>query len=145
MTLLKKKILISNDCKTKYVQSESVNHFSVSLPDKMFHLRNWQRLLRHRATWLWNAHITGAQLSQLPVSTSTVSRALACVYLRQRRKRFDPNETKPAAASHWSELLASKNLGIPASLRAPQLDGLLYMQSFCSVHILRPTKANIYI
>lgn len=89
----------------------SVKHFGVSLPDKMFHLRNWQRLLRHCAAWLWNAHVTGAQLSQLPVSTSTASPVFCeCAYLRQRRKRFNPNETKPAAASHWSELLVSKNL-----------------------------------
>lgn len=44
------------------------NWTRVSLPDQMLYLWNRQRLLWHSATWLWNAHATGAQLSQLPVS-----------------------------------------------------------------------------
>lgn len=56
-------------------------HFYVSLSDQMFYLWYWQRLLRHSATWLWNAHATGAQLSQLPVSTSSVSGRHTCLFL----------------------------------------------------------------
>lgn len=45
----------------------------------MFYLWNWQWLLWHSATWLWNAHTTGAQLSQLPVSTPGVSSVCVCM------------------------------------------------------------------
>lgn len=59
----------------------SNQHFHISLSDQMFYLWHWQRLLRHSATWLWNAHATGAQLSQLPVSTSSVSGRHTCLFL----------------------------------------------------------------
>lgn len=45
----------------------SIGRF-LCLPDQMLHLWHRQRLLRHGAAWLRNAHLAGAQLGQLPVS-----------------------------------------------------------------------------
>lgn len=45
----------------------SIGRF-LCLPDQMLHLWHRQRLLRHGAARLRNAHLAGAQLGQLPVS-----------------------------------------------------------------------------
>lgn len=79
---------------------------TVSLADKMFHLWDWQRLLWHSAAWLWNAHVTGAQPRQLPVSTPTALSAFLRVNLWT-------GETSASAqsrcVSQWSERTCVKH------------------------------------
>lgn len=55
----------------------------------MFYLWNWQWLLWHSATWLWNTHTTRAQLSQLPVSTFVWKQCMYVPLIKCQAYRYE--------------------------------------------------------